>query len=62
MLIVVIVIGCSKSADEEKSVKDRTSVVREVKVATLDGLLRLKKDMRQNILSMMIKRNYSTLY
>lgn len=38
MLIVVIVIGCSKSADEEKSVKDRTSVVREVKVATLDGL------------------------
>ncbi|GAA0242668.1 ABC transporter substrate-binding protein [Metaclostridioides mangenotii] len=38
ILIISIVIGCSKSDEVEKSAEDRTSVVREVKVATLDGL------------------------
>ncbi|WP_304340315.1 ABC transporter substrate-binding protein [Metaclostridioides mangenotii] len=38
ILIISIVIGCSKRDEVEKSAEDRTSVVREVKVATLDGL------------------------
>ncbi|WP_024622340.1 ABC transporter substrate-binding protein [Metaclostridioides mangenotii] len=61
ILIISIVIGCSKSDEVEKSAEDRTSVVREVKVATLDGLPAISVAKLYNE-TPKIKEGYETRY
>lgn len=61
ILIISIVIGCSKRDEVEKSAEDRTSVVREVKVATLDGLPAISVAKLYNE-TPKIKEGYETRY
>ncbi|WP_315169074.1 ABC transporter substrate-binding protein [Metaclostridioides mangenotii] len=61
ILIISIVIGCSKRDEVEKPAEDRTSVVREVKVATLDGLPAISVAKLYNE-TPKIKEGYETRY